>query len=998
MRCERVIFWLLIWLAAGSIGVPGPARGATFGQVVAIGGQAADIALDEGRGVLYIADFTAARIDVLSLANLAVSTSMHVAAGPSSLALSPGGRYLVITHYGNVAPPGSPANAITVMDLVAGSRQTFSLDSAPLGVAFGADGMALVATVSEFLLLDPASGRTELVDTVANVTAKTSLPAPPGTPPVQIVAAAMTASGDGRYVFGLADTIRFLYDVSARQVQVIGYVSSPQLGPRVVSAARDGSYYAAGWGLFSRQGQLLSQFGDAAGTLAVGSQAIDSAAGIIYAQIPQVASATAATTPSPPVLSIVDADNLTVREVLSLPENLAGRAVLNAQADTLYAVSDSGVLVLPVGSLGQFPRLAADHEDLVFHGSFCQHGAIAQTLKIVDPGGGQTAFSLSSDMAGVTTSPSSGRTPAAVRVTVDPAIFQDRRGTVTGSITINSAAAVNLPPPVRLLVNNQRPDESGATTDVPGTLADLLADPVRDRFYVLRQDRNQVLVFDGSGLFLLSTLRTSNTPTRMAITFDGKYLLVGHDNSQLIFVYDLDTFQQLPPVAMPLGHYPRSVAASGNAILAATRSGPTHTIDRIDLLSGTATTLPSLGVFQNSINVDTVLAATPNGGAILAASADGNVMLYDAGADTFTVSRTLPAALTGAFAASSAGQYVAGNTLLNASLVPVGGWPDLSSGFAFVDAQGVLLAGPPLTVPSGGTIERVDLGTGDTIHPTRVAEQPPASAAISVFTRTLAPLANRNALIALTVSGFTALAWSFDSAVVPPTINQVVNAADLTAAVAPGSLISVFGTNLNPTNVATREIPLPTAIGESCLTVNGSAIPMFFASPGQINAQLPVRVDGHVPLTLYTPGGVSDDYYLDLLPAAPAIFLSGTAGPLTNIPVVVKAGNQQLVTPSNPIHSGDEISIYAAGMGATSPEVAAGASSPSSPLALALIAPDVRLGGVPLAVSYAGLAPGQVGVYQINARAPAKAPAGTEVALTVTQAGVTASVMVRVVD
>jgi len=85
-------------------------------------------------------------------------------------------------------------------------------------------------------------------------------------------------------------------------------------------------------------------------------------------------------------------------------------------------------------------------------------------------------------------------------------------------------------------------------------------------------------------------------------------------------------------------------------------------------------------------------------------------------------------------------------------------------------------------------------------------------------------------------------------------------------------------------------------------------------------------------------------------------------------------------------------------MGATSPEVAAGASSPSSPLALALIAPDVRLGGVPLAVSYAGLAPGQVGVYQINARAPAKAPAGTEVALTVTQAGVTASVMVRVVD
>ena len=73
-------------------------------------------------------------------------------------------------------------------------------------------------------------------------------------------------------------------------------------------------------------------------------------------------------------------------------ENLAGRSLLNAQADTLYAVSESGVTVLPVGSLAQFHRLSADHEDLVFHGSFCQRGGIVQTLKLTDPGGGRTAF------------------------------------------------------------------------------------------------------------------------------------------------------------------------------------------------------------------------------------------------------------------------------------------------------------------------------------------------------------------------------------------------------------------------------------------------------------------------------------------------------------------------------------------------------------------------------------------------------------------------------
>ena len=93
-------------------------------------------------------------------------------------------------------------------------------------------------------------------------------------------------------------------------------------------------------------------------------------------------------------------------------------------------------------------------------------------------------------------------------------------------------------------------------------------------------------------------------------------------------------------------------------------------------------------------------------------------------------------------------------------------------------------------------------------------------------------------------SGFTALAWDFDAPVVPPSVQKIVNAADLTPSVAPGSLISVFGSNLNPTNAATREMPLPTAIGQSCLLVNGAAMPMLFASPGQINAQPPLRMEG----------------------------------------------------------------------------------------------------------------------------------------------------------
>ena len=995
MRLRPIIAYLLACLTAGLPGISAPAHAASFGSVVAIGGQAADIALDEGRGVLYVANFTASRIDVVALADLAIRTSMHVAAGPSSLALSKDGRYLVITHFGNLQPPASPANAVTIIDLSNGARQTLALADPPLGSAFGADGLALITTTSEFLLLDPGDGRIDLLDTVSGVTAN-SLPAAPGTPPVQIVAAAMSASGDGRFVFGLTDTIRFVYDVSAKHVRAIGYTATPPLGPRVVSVAQDGSYYGAGWGVFDRQGVLRAQFASPSGLLAIGSHAIDSGAGIIYSQIPQL-TAGASTTP---VLTVADSDNLTVREQLRLPENLTGRSVLNSAADTMYSVSESGVLVMPVGSLNSTHRLSVDHEDLVFHGSFCQHGAITQSLHILDPGGGQTAFALSSDMPGITINPATGRSPATVQITIDPGAYQNQRGTVLGSLKIDSSESIDLPLTVRILVSNQRPDERGSSTDVPGVLADLLADPLRDRFYVLRQDRNQVLVFDGSGLFQITTLRTGNTPTRMAITFDCKYLLIGHDNSQLVYVYDLDSYQQLPPVVMPAGHYPRSIAASANAILAASRvAGPVHTIDRIDLSSSTATTLPSLGVFQNSVNADTVLASTPGGGAVLAASADGNVLLYDAGADSFTVSRKLPTAVAGAYGASDSGQFVAGNYLLNASLVPVATWTgtDFPSGFAFLSSQGLRLTGPQSGSGAGGTLARVDLSSGDQIRPTRVAEQPLTSDGSSVFTRTLAPLSNGNLIIAATASGFIALAGGFDSAVPPPAIEQVVNAADLGGGVAPGSLISVFGSNLSPVNIATQQLPLPTAIGDSCLTVNGAPIPMMFASPAQINAQLPLHISGRTTMTLYTPGGVSDDYYLNILPAAPAIFHNGIAGPVTGLPVVVKVSNQQLVTPSNPIHPGDEISIYAAGLGSTAPEVVPGTSSPSSPLAQVILSPDVRIGGVSMAVTFAGLAPGQVGVYQIDAKAPEKAPEGIDVPLTITQGYATTSVTIRVV-
>jgi uncharacterized protein (TIGR03437 family) len=224
-----------------------------------------------------------------------------------------------------------------------------------------------------------------------------------------------------------------------------------------------------------------------------------------------------------------------------------------------------------------------------------------------------------------------------------------------------------------------------------------------------------------------------------------------------------------------------------------------------------------------------------------------------------------------------------------------------------------------------------------------------------------------------------------------------VNAADGNLPVAPGGLISIYGTQMSPVNLATKEVPLPTALGESCLTVNGVPVPVLFVSQQQINGQLPFNVDGSAVMTLKTPGGISDDFHFSILPAAPSIFRSGTAGPDSGLATVIRASNNDFVTPSNPIHPKDTITIYGTGLGRTFPAVDTGLPAPDDPVPAAVIPPLVTLGGATLDVTFAGLSPGEVGVYQINASVPAGVPDGMDIPLVISQAGSSTTLSVRVV-
>jgi uncharacterized protein (TIGR03437 family) len=115
--------------------------------------------------------------------------------------------------------------------------------------------------------------------------------------------------------------------------------------------------------------------------------------------------------------------------------------------------------------------------------------------------------------------------------------------------------------------------------------------------------------------------------------------------------------------------------------------------------------------------------------------------------------------------------------------------------------------------------------------------------------------------------------------------------------------------------------------------------------------------------------------------------------------MIVRASNGDLVTTSNPVHPNDRLTIYLTGMGQTFPEVPTGTAAPSDSLSSPLLPASVSIGGVPLSLEFAGLTPGTVGVYQINATVPFKGiPTGFEIPLTITQGGQSTTIPIRVVN
>ena len=239
--------------------------------------------------------------------------------------------------------------------------------------------------------------------------------------------------------------------------------------------------------------------------------------------------------------------------------------------------------------------------------------------------------------------------------------------------------------------------------------------------------------------------------------------------------------------------------------------------------------------------------------------------------------------------------------------------------------------------------------------------------------------------------------------------NAVLNAASFVRvgieghAVAPGSIVSIFGTDFANDIVVAQALPLPLAMGGISVRFDGLPAPLFAVTPTQINAQLPSGLVGtEAVVTVTGPGGTSVPRTVQILPYSPAIFSLSQQG--FGQGIVTYAGPPenfgQLVAPSGlpggsrAGRSGDVITIWVNGLGPVDPPVQDGRNSfdPGGfRLRNATMRPTVRIGGVVVPdvnILFTGLAPEFVGVFQVNLILPQGLPSGAALSLVIEIGGV----------
>lgn len=253
---------------------------------------------------------------------------------------------------------------------------------------------------------------------------------------------------------------------------------------------------------------------------------------------------------------------------------------------------------------------------------------------------------------------------------------------------------------------------------------------------------------------------------------------------------------------------------------------------------------------------------------------------------------------------------------------------------------------------------------------------------------------NHNAAAAKGGNGFvTKLDLKASPIAGPPAIRPnlgVVDGASYKTAVAPGGIVSLFGYGLATTTAGAAVMPMTTSLGGTQVTIGGVPAPLFYVSPSQINLQVPWELSGKTQATiaLTTPNGSASGQTVNLSAVAPGILTTNQAGSGQG---AVTTATGQIADAANPAQRGQYVMIYCLGLGAVSNQPPTGYAASAIPLSSSILAPTVTIGGVQASTNFSGLAPGFVGLYQVNALVPTTVSPGAAVPLSLKLNGVSSN-------
>ncbi len=1017
---------------------------ATFGRVVPLLGGGSDIVLDESHNRLYLTSSATNQVQVYSLAQSKFLSAIPTDTEPIAAAISRSGQYLYVTCFASSVVDVIDLTALTVTNRI-------SLSSQPEGIAVASDERVLISTTGSgttnvLLLYDPSPNSPAPLTSLGVAPVAPVAPTFPAPASRAFLAAhsQLRATRDGSLIVGLHVTnatsgvgVVFVYQASSGTVLRARTLTTGFLSALAISD--DGTRILCGAQLFDASTmQLLGSLNTANSTLPITPTTTITSGFATQANQGGAVFAPAGTTlytvyNVDPVnaagnigqLMMADPDNLLIAMGIQMPEFFAGKMVVSADGSNAYGLSDSGFVALPLSTISQSAVAEPATDVLLLANDQCGVSTTSTSALAIN-NSGKVKATVSATLlqyAGVAGQASAATEPA-VRSSQSSLSFVFNPALNKGYGTINpphdfllqSTDAINIPDRVRVYQNFRDSDDRGTILPIATGISssyqlnDLVYDAARQRVYIANTGLNRVEVYDIGSAQFLTPIKVGQLPVSLALTPDGTLLYVANSGGESISMVDPVQMVSTGLVLYPPIQFASSLAPILPSVIAAGVSGLQIVMSNGQLWKVVDnTTLPrgvSTIIGSNAIAIPAVMATSAEGRFILLASNTGFVYLYDADVDDFVAGRQLftsqPTGYDGPIAVGPNGQYfVVDGVLLNQALVQVSTSQGLisavspmgASSYAIYSAPASTANTLPTTQPS---VQVVNANTGNSTLQIPALEGPltqaTATGRAAIAGRTMAINSAGTVAYVITTSGLSIINLTAVPASARPVPNQkgTVNLGSYQTAIAPNGLISIFGQNLAASAIATGS-PLPVILGGTCVTLNNVALPLFMASATQINAQVPPgTAAGSFPLVVRSIANqaASASQQVAISKYAPAVLVD----PATN-QILLFHADGSYVNKKNPANRDEPLVMYAVGLGATTGgSVFAGTPSPTSPLAVSPTAAvyfgDPSWVQAAIIVDFAGLAPGMIGVYQLNLRVPGFHISGDSLTVTITAGGV----------